>query len=637
MLSKTADGDQSTASIKAEAALASASNGTGADSATPAAGKEEGTMIKEMHKEPEAAQQPVRQDIRIADIRTDDENHPRDHIDQAAVEEYAAAMKAGVVFPDIEVYGEGGKYWLSDGRHRLEAAKLAKKASIPSKVFKGSQRDSILHSLQSNVGYGVRRSNDDKRKSVMILLKDAEWRVWNDTRIAHQCNVSQDLVASVRAGLADAGYGRVNDDGGARMVSRGGKHFMQKRKAGSKPLPVYVAAIGDMRELARKALLTMPDSDAKLGECLMKVGAELHEILGKATGAVCRLSDGLREPLNVYTHELEGGITKTPEFSKKGLATHALNVGLGCGHQCAYCSSPSLRCRLPAYGELQIAPYDQGFAIIDVETVSRIRKAMPKLDAGNTVMLSTLDDAWSPEARKYGVGRTCLESLLKETPSRIRILTKSSEFVTDLVVAKGSKDRVIVGLSTGIPASREDVAAAVEPNASTIKDRLTALKQAHDLGFATYGMLCPCLPGIADSEAALTEMFQSVLDCGVEDIWLEPLNARGKALPNTALALRLAGMKAEADAVDAIRKEAAWSQYATALVENAVNVAKKLDAMDKLHVLLYRDGFAGGDIEQLEKLGPAVIWLGKAVSKAGDDAGPDVKQLSSPGKSEAAA
>jgi DNA repair photolyase/uncharacterized ParB-like nuclease family protein len=560
-------------------------------------------------------QQPVRQEINIAYVQTNDENHPRDHIDKTAVEEYAAAMKAGVEFPDIEVFEDNGTYWLADGCHRLEANKLAGKTSVYAKVYEGTQRAAILHSLQANVGHGVRRTNADKRKSVMILLKDTEWRVWNDSKIARQCNVSQDLVADARADLADAIHGQENDDGDARLVSRGGKEFLQKRKAGVKPLPEYVAAIGEMRELARKALVTMPESAAELAKGLVKVGAELHEIFGKVTGATFRMVNGLREPLNVFQHKLETGIQETPEFSEKGLATHALNVGLGCGHQCAYCSAPSLRYRQPAYGQLQIGPYDRGFAIIDVETDKRILKDMPKLDAGNTIMLSELDDAWSPEARMYGVGRKSLASLLKGTDARIRILTKSAEVATDFDAAKGAEGRVIVGLSTGIPASREDVAAAVEPNASTIKERINALKKAHELGFATYGMLCPCLPGIADSEAALTEMFQSVLECGVEDIWLEPVNARGKALLNTSIALRLAGLKAEAVAVDAISKEAEWSQYAMALAENAVKVADKLDAKEKLHILLYQDGFAGSDIERLEKLGSAVIWLGESVNK----------------------
>jgi DNA repair photolyase len=35
-------------------------------------------------------------------------------------------------------------------------------------------------------------------------------------------------------------------------------------------------------------------------------------------------------------------ITRSIEFEKKKLATHALNVGLLCGHGCLYCSTPAM-------------------------------------------------------------------------------------------------------------------------------------------------------------------------------------------------------------------------------------------------------------------------------------------------------
>jgi DNA repair photolyase len=242
---------------------------------------------------------------------------------------------------------------------------------------------------------------------------------------------------------------------------------------------------------------------------------------------------------------------------------------------------------------------------------------MPKLKAGDTVMLSTLDDAWSPEARKHGVGCKSLEALLKNTPAQIRILTKSAEVAKDFDVIKGFEKRVMVGLSIGIPDSREDVAAAVEPNASPIRERMKALKLAHDQGFRTYAMLCPCLPGVADTEAALTEMFKAVKVRGAEDIWLEPVNARGKALLNTATALRLAGLKAEADAVDAIRTKEAWSKYATALTENAVKVAESLGMLEKLHVLMYAAGLTAGDLGRVKALGACVTLLGHDAAVSG--------------------
>ena len=550
--------------------------------------------------------------VLLAMIRTLGANHPRDHVDEEVVYDYSERMKAGAEFPPVVLIRDSeGQIRLADGRHRYEAAKKCCLAEINAVVLEGSEREAILFAVGANAVHGMRRTNADKRKAVMILFQDPEWRQWSDNEIAKRCNVSWDLVKSVREE-----YVRTHPqeaEGGkpkGRKYRRYGGEHVQHSAVAAKPLPEHVKAIGEMRELACKARAAVPEAESKVAEALDRVGAELHELQGKVTGAKCRMAD-LPVPLNVYEHQLVGGITVTSEFEKKRLATHALNVGLGCGHQCRYCSSPSLRCRLPAYGELQLNPFDRGFAVIDPETVERILKDLPKLTEKDTVMLSTCDDAWSPEARKYEVGRKCLDALLKNTPAQIRILTKSAKVAEDFGVIKGSEKRVMVGISTGIPESREDVAAAVEPNASPIRERLRALTEAHNAKLRTFGMLCPCLPGVADSEAALTEMFKAMQVRGAEAIWLEPVNARGRALGNTATALRLAGLSAEADAVDAIRKEDAWSKYAAALTETAVKVAGKLGMLGKLKILQYADKLTPADLGRVKALGVSVILLGK--------------------------
>ena len=610
------NGGQVAASIETEAAAdaeASSENndGTGSVPASDEEGEANMKKTEATSKQPHEGKEPELAEIEIAQIRFDDVTYPREHINEDAVHEYSETMKKKVRFPEIEVFSSGGTFWLSDGRHRLEAGKMAGMTTIWAKVYQGTQRDAILHSFEANLGCGVRRTNADKRKAVKIVLQDPEWRNWNDTKIASRCHVSQQLVKEVKEEFAGTAHGKELDGGNSSIVERNGKRFLQKRKAAAKPLPAHVSAINEMRELAQKARASVPEGDAKIAEDLVKVGEKLHEILGTVTNAEYRITD-LPVPINVYHHKLEGGITASPEFEKKGLATHGVNVGLGCGHQCTYCSSSSSRCRLPAYGELMLSPYGRGYAVIDPKTDERILKDMPKLGAGDTVMLSTCDDPWSPEARKQGVGRKSTEAVLKNTPAQIRILTKSAEVAKDFDVIKGFEKRVMVGLSIGIPESREDVAAVVEPNASPIRDRLKALTEAHNMKLRTYAMLCPCLPLVADSEAALTEMFKAVKVRGAEDIFLEPVNARGKALLNTATALRLAGLKAEADAVDAIRDKEAWSKYATALTENAVKVAEAQGVTDKLKILLYADRFTDADRERLKQHKAVIKWLGKA-------------------------
>lgn len=586
-------------------------DGTGAVPAADEEGEANMKKTEATSKKPQEGIKPEPVEIEIDQIRFDDVTYPRDHIDEDAVHEYSEAMKNKVRFPEIEVYRSGETFWLSDGRHRLEAGKKAGMTRVWARVYEGGKRDAILHSFDANLGHGVRRTNADKRKAVKIVLQDPKWRKWSDTKIASRCHVSPPLVKEVKEEFAGKAHGKELDGGNSSIVERNGKRFLQKRKAAAKPLPAHVSAIAEMRELAHNACASVIGDNPGLAERLRNMDSELHEILGAATGAESRITD-LPVPINVYHHKLEGGIKASTDFEKKGLATHAVNVGLGCGHQCTYCSSQSMRCRLPAYGELQLNAYDRGFAVIDPKTDERILKDMPKLGAGDTVMLGTCDDAWSPEARKHGVGCKSLEAVLKNTPAQIRLLTKSAEVAKDFGVIKGFEKRVMVGISIGIPESREEVAAAVEPNASPVRERLKALTEAHNLKLRTYAMLCPCLPGVADSEAALTEMFKAVKLRGVEGIWLEPVNAKGKALLNTATALRLAGLKAEADAVDAIRTKEAWSKYATALTENAVKVAEAQGVTGKLKILLYADRFTDADRERLKQHKAVIKWLGKA-------------------------
>jgi len=349
-----------------------------------------------------------------------------------------------------------------------------------------------------------------------------------------------------------------------------------------------------------------PDAAAALNDVVDR----LQRIVGRATGAR-RMTKDLRVPLNVYEQSKKGGISKTTEFEKKKLCNYAVNVGLICGHQCTYCSSGVTLRTQPVFTDIQQTSFRKGFAIVDPHTLARISLNPPALTKEDIVQLCTLDDAWSPEAQKHGLGRKCLQFLLEETPAQVRILTKNAAVTEDFDILKKHRKRVIVGLSTEIPASREDAAEVVEPNASPIRDRLAALEKANKMGLRTYGMLCPCLPSIADGREAVEEMFNAVLECNVEDIWLEPVNPRGSGLKLTGAALRDAGLEADAEAIDTIRKKVNWSVYTTTLLKTAIGVAKRRGVLDKLHILLYPDDLSAEDRAELKRYKHGIVWLDK--------------------------
>lgn len=132
-------------------------------------------------------------------IRTDGGSQPRALIDITVVEDYADQVSRGAAFPPPIVYYDGEHYWLADGYHRYYArADVLGEAEIEAEVRMGTRRDAVLHAVGANAAHGLRRTNEDKRRAVAMLLGDAEWAQWSDSEIARRCAVSPDMVHAQR-------------------------------------------------------------------------------------------------------------------------------------------------------------------------------------------------------------------------------------------------------------------------------------------------------------------------------------------------------------------------------------------------------------------------------------------------------
>lgn len=124
---------------------------------------------------------------------------PRDKINDQVVHEYATAMRDGEQFPPVTVFYDGSTYWLADGFHRVAAVKQLCGAEIKADIHQGTRRDAILFSASANAKHGLQRTNADKRRVILRLLRDAEWAKWSNREIARQCKVDEKTVRNVRA------------------------------------------------------------------------------------------------------------------------------------------------------------------------------------------------------------------------------------------------------------------------------------------------------------------------------------------------------------------------------------------------------------------------------------------------------
>lgn len=233
--------------------------------------------------------------LELERIRIDGGTQPRTELNQQAVDDYAQAMLDGQQFPPVVVFWDGSDYWLADGFHRYFAAKKAKLGKIVEKVEPGTKRDAILYSLSVNAEHGLRRSNADKRKAVMTMLQDDEWKQWSDGEIARQCRVSQPFVSKERRDVTQ------------NVLSEKPTERTYTNKHGSQST-MKVAAIG------KQSKADAPDDDYdprddELAEArsAIKELAEQNEAL-KATASINVLPEEERQTAGEVIEELQSRV-----------------------------------------------------------------------------------------------------------------------------------------------------------------------------------------------------------------------------------------------------------------------------------------------------------------------------------------
>lgn len=159
--------------------------------------------------------------IKISDIRIDGGTQSRAAINDAVVAEYAEALTNGAILPPVKLFFDGVDHWLADGFHRFHAHRKIGALEIDADEQNGTQSDAKLFSYGANQSHGLRRTNEDKKKSVLGML--ADFGDWSDNRIAKHVGVDNKTVSAHRNSVSgEAGVAET------RQVTRNGKTYQQK-------------------------------------------------------------------------------------------------------------------------------------------------------------------------------------------------------------------------------------------------------------------------------------------------------------------------------------------------------------------------------------------------------------------------
>jgi hypothetical protein len=143
---------------------------------------------------------PKERGVALKEIRLDGNTQCREAMDSEHIDNLVEALEDGASLPAAIVYHDGASYWLADGFHRYHAAQRREAAELWCEVRSGTRLDAVRHAVGANGSHGKPRTNADKRKAVMIALK--EFPNLSSRAIAEKCGVSNKTVDQYRPASA---------------------------------------------------------------------------------------------------------------------------------------------------------------------------------------------------------------------------------------------------------------------------------------------------------------------------------------------------------------------------------------------------------------------------------------------------
>ena len=186
---------------------------------------------------------------------------------------------------------------------------------------------------------------------------------------------------------------------------------------------------------------------------------------------------------------------------------YVINPYVGCTHGCRYCYASFMK-RFTGHKE-------KWGEFIDIKLCDK--KIDLKKISGKNVFLSSVTDCYNKFEEKYKITRNILEQLV-DSDCYLSISTKSKLILRDIDLFKKMKHLVVcMSINTLDEKFRNDM-----DNASTIKERMEALKELHNNGIYTVLFLSPIFPHITD--------WKEIIECTkdyIDEYWFENLNLRG--------------------------------------------------------------------------------------------------------------
>lgn len=209
---------------------------------------------------------------------------------------------------------------------------------------------------------------------------------------------------------------------------------------------------------------------------------------------------------------------------------YCINPYTGCLHACRYCYA-SFMCRFSGHREKWGDFLDVKINLPEILMKQLNRRNPPK----GKVLLGSVTDVYQPDEAQYKITRSILEILVEYRLMEVHILTKSSLVQRDISLLHrlpGSK----VGFT--ITTMDQNITRIIEPGASPPDLRLAAAQKLIKEGIQVWVFIAPLLPGLSDTEKALTKLLENIHHAGIREILVDNLNPYPVVIHNLKITYR---------------------------------------------------------------------------------------------------
>lgn len=186
-------------------------------------------------------------------------------------------------------------------------------------------------------------------------------------------------------------------------------------------------------------------------------------------------------------------------------AKNGMNLYRGCSHGCIYCDSRS-----------KCYHIEHDFDDIEIKenAIELLENALKRKRKKCILGTGSMTDPYIPLESKICNVRKALD-LANQYGFGFTLITKSDSVLRDLDLLKSINDKTKCVVQMTLTTYDDDLCKKIEPNVSTTKERVEALKKLNKAGISTVVWLCPILPFINDTEENIRGILEYCIEARV--------------------------------------------------------------------------------------------------------------------------